>query len=177
MDVKYIFLCPDDGVSKLLSHIATHWQYFFINSIDISRECAIRYNNDDADHRTLNATSVDINCEAYNPPCSDLLKDFDYVFSWSYSFIDNPPGLTLKQIIDVSAANGKVHHQVESNSRRHGKKTLLKIDVLEDASYVEKPLEFFFAQEFLSQLHVDRDTHPELNIEIAEKFDLNNYNH
>ena len=177
MGAKYIFLRPSDGVAKLLSHIATNWRHFFINRLEISRECAVRYNNDVADDNSLTAVSVDIDSNLYKPPSSDLLKDFDYVFSWSYSFMDNPPGLTLKQILDDCSAYRKVHHQVESNSRRNGQKTLLSIDVLEDAIYTEKPLEFFFAQEFLSQQHVDRDMHQELNIEIAEKFDLNNYNH
>lgn len=38
-----------------------------------------------------------------------------------------------------------------------------------------KPLEYHFAKEFLSQSFMARDLYPELDIEIDERYDLNNY--
>ena len=38
-----------------------------------------------------------------------------------------------------------------------------------------KPLEYHFAKEFLSQSFMARDLYPELGIEIAKQYDLNNY--
>lgn len=38
-----------------------------------------------------------------------------------------------------------------------------------------KPLEYHFAKEFLSQSFMARDLYPELGIEIAKRYDLNNY--
>ena len=47
------------------------------------------------------------------------------------------------------------------------------IDPPEDENV--KPLEYHFAKEFLSQSFMARDLYPELGIEIAELYDLNNY--
>ena len=44
-----------------------------------------------------------------------------------------------------------------------------------DSNENERPLEYFFAKEHLSQQHILRDTQPELEIKINEKYDLEKY--
>lgn len=47
-----------------------------------------------------------------------------------------------------------------------------------DGIHVEwqQPLEYYFAKQFLTELHLERDIYPERKIKIDEKFDLRNYN-
>lgn len=45
----------------------------------------------------------------------------------------------------------------------------------DDTGITKMPLEYFFAKDYLAEIHLKRDLNPELGIEINEKYDLNNY--
>lgn len=158
---EYGYLIPNAGAIMLLAGITTPHtprpHFHIVNTFNLRCERIVKYK--DNDKRNVDVTFVNVDCEClddcYAIALRDLinliLKDFNFIYSCSYQYVDDDGEICNAFYVGSQSQEFK-------GDEKH-----------------ERPLEFFFAHEYLSQEHVDRDTMPEEHIEIAEKFDLYKY--